>query len=335
MTTCRWRPTSRASRALLLTGLATLALAQPALATTAAVSDGVLEIQGGPGNDLVGIYRFDGVLAVADLYKTVTGGPGCRIDAGGLALCPLDAIGSVVVHLGAGDDMLIAQSDVPVTAYGEEGDDAMTTLTPVAGAPQAPVVFDGGPGQDQLGGGAGDDLLRGGIGDDGLDGHGGDDSVDPGPGRDAVADSNGDDTIFAADGEPDFVDCGPGRDTGVFDAIDHAGSCELGQLPAAHRDCAPHATGPAAVRLNQLRRTRAISLSATVPSGCSLSARLRDGRGTLLGRASGAAGPSLKIALSRRALRRLRRGARLSLVVEGRGADAPAPPRQELSIRIV
>jgi Ca2+-binding RTX toxin-like protein len=339
MTTSRSRRISRASRAAaLLAGVGAMALAAPAQATTAAVRDGVLEIQGGSGKDLVGMYLFDAggpVLAVFDQYKMVTAGPGCRSHPAGPALCALDAIGSVDVHLGAGNDMVIAQSDVPVTAYGEDGDDTMTTLALPGGPPQAPVTFDGGPGADHLGGGAAGDVLRGGPGDDGIDGYGGDDTVDPGPGRDAVADSAGDDVIAAADGEPDFVDCGPGRDTGVFDVFDHAEQCELGQLPATHPDCTPQISGPAAVRLAHLRRTRVISVDATAAAGCSLSARLSDGDGTLLGRAGVAAGPPLRIALPRGAMRHLRRGARLSLVVEGRAADAPAPRRQQLLMMIV
>jgi hypothetical protein len=278
---------------------------------------------------------MDGALAVSELYKTVTSGPGCRTGADGLARCEPDAIRSVTVRLAGGNDMFIASSDVPVTAYGEDGDDVMTTLTPTAGAPQAPVVFDGGPGHDQLGGGAAGDVLRGGPGDDGLDGHGGDDTVDPGPGRDAVADTAGADTVVADDGEPDFVDCGPGRDTGTFDPFDRAASCELGRLPVAHPDCAPQVSGPAAVRLAVLRRTRVVAVAATAPAGCSLSVRLTDGRGRLVGRAHSASGRSLRVPLSSQAVGRLRRGARLSLVVEGRAAGMAETERQQLSMTIV
>jgi hypothetical protein len=195
------------------------------------VTNGVLEVQGGGEKDLVGVFAFGAALAVVDQYKMVAVGPGCESDRSGLALCSRGAITSVDVHLGAGNDMLIAQADVPVAAYGDDGDDAMTTLALSGGLAQGPVMFDGGPGDDQLGGGAGGDVLRGGPGADGLDGHAGDDTLEPGPGQDAVADSGGDDTIEALDGEPDFVDCGSGVDTGVFDALDHAEQCELGRLP--------------------------------------------------------------------------------------------------------
>jgi hypothetical protein len=326
--------TSRPGRALALAGVTAVALAAPARATTAGVRDGVLKIQGGPDGELIQILPVDvggPAVAVIDLYRSVDAGPGCVPGAGGWAVCARAAIAAIDVDLGPGNDMLIADGDVPVAASGGDGNDAMTAL----GRPgQAPVTFDGGPGDDQLGGSPGADVLRGGPGADGLDGHGGSDAVDPGPGRDAVADSGGDDVIDARDGEPDFVDCGPGRDTGVFDAVDHAESCELGQLPVTQPDCAPQVSVPAAVALARLRRTRVIALSATVPAGCSVSARLTDGRGTSLGRASAAAGPVLRIALSRRAVRSLRRGARLSLVVEGRAAAAGPPRRQRLSMTI-
>jgi Ca2+-binding RTX toxin-like protein len=330
----RWPGTSRPSRALLLAGLTAVALAAPARATTAGVRDGVLEIQGGPGGDLVQLLPVDiggPALAVIDQYKSVDAGSGCVPGAGGWALCARGAIAAIDVDLGPGNDMLIADGDVPVVASGGEGDDAMTAL----GRPgQAPVTFDGGPGDDQLGGSPGADVLRGGPGADGIDGHGGSDTVDPGPGRDAVADSGGDDVIDARDAEPDFVDCGPGQDTGTFDAFDHAQNCELGQLPVPQLDCAPQVSVPAAVALARVRRTRVISLSATVPAGCTVTARLTDGRGTSLGRASAAAGPVLRIALSRRAVRSLRRGARLSLIVEGRAASTGPPKRRHLVMTI-
>src|SRR5687767_5824487 len=64
----------------------------------------------------------------------------------------------------------------------------------------------GGHGADELHGGSGDDLVRGGPGDD---------RIWVGHGTDVGRGGYGDDVLhaLAADGQPDTLHCGPGRDT--------------------------------------------------------------------------------------------------------------------------
>jgi hypothetical protein len=74
---------------------------------------------------------------------------------------------------------------------------------------------------------AGNDTLIGGAGDDHLDGGPGNDILIGGPGADVLLGGPGSDTIYAADGERDVVDCGPGRDRAIVDAVDKVTNCEV------------------------------------------------------------------------------------------------------------
>jgi hypothetical protein len=85
------------------------------------------------------------------------------------------------------------------------------------------TIFGGG-GNDTLIGGAGSDRLFGGAGKDVLVGGAGSDRIFGGPGSD---------TVLAADGERDTVDCGPGSDRAVVDAIDIVSNCEAVQVTAS------------------------------------------------------------------------------------------------------
>ena len=79
-------------------------------------------------------------------------------------------------------------------------------------------VIIGRGGNDTIFGGAGDDQLLGGPGNDVITGGAGADKISGGPGSD---------TIYADDGERDVVDCGPGRDRAVVDAVDVVKNCEV------------------------------------------------------------------------------------------------------------
>lgn len=84
----------------------------------------------------------------------------------------------------------------------------------------------GGDGKDRLQGGTGADQLHGGTDDDVLTGD---------AGRDRIIAGFGDDLIHARDGEPDVVDCGPGRDRAVVDRGDRVHGCERVLRPAPRR----------------------------------------------------------------------------------------------------
>jgi len=98
----------------------------------------------------------------------------------------------------------------------------------------------GGPGNDNLFATAGHDVLDGGpgrddisagVGRDRIDGGAGDDLIGPGRGRDVVRAGRGNDRIAVRDGSRDVVDCGPGYDVVLADAIDRLRGCERRARP--------------------------------------------------------------------------------------------------------
>jgi hypothetical protein len=90
-----------------------------------------------------------------------------------------------------------------------------------------PDYLPGGGGNDTVQGRAGNDTILGGAGDDRLAGGAGNDVIDGGPGKDTISGGTGNDTVRAADGTADTIDCGPGRDHAIVDAIDVVKGCEL------------------------------------------------------------------------------------------------------------
>ena len=127
-----------------------------------------------------------------------------------------------------GDDCLRGGRDADEVkgAGGEDRVGGGRGFDDLHGGPQADRVS-GARGGDTVRGGGGDDRLRGGEGRDSLRGGGGRDRVVGGPGRDVVRGGKGGDTISVADGEPDTVICGGGRDTVDADRRDKVRpSCE-------------------------------------------------------------------------------------------------------------
>lgn len=84
----------------------------------------------------------------------------------------------------------------------------------------------GSNGNDVLAGGDGNDRLEGGAGDDRIFGGSGLDDLIGGNGHDRLDGGSGDDLLLARDGRRDFVVGGPGRDEGILDRVDRAGSVE-------------------------------------------------------------------------------------------------------------
>ena len=85
-------------------------------------------------------------------------------------------------------------------------------------------------GNDRLGGGAESDNLNGGPGNDTLDGGNGPDHLVGGPGADTIKGGAGKDRVIAADGEPDSVNCGAGKDSVKADEVDVLRGCETVEL---------------------------------------------------------------------------------------------------------
>lgn len=77
------------------------------------------------------------------------------------------------------------------------------------------ATFNGTSGPDKIKGSTGGDRINGKGGDDVLKGRAGDDRIIGGGGEDRVLAGSGDDFVKTwNDGRiPDFVDCGPGKDT--------------------------------------------------------------------------------------------------------------------------
>ena len=68
-----------------------------------------------------------------------------------------------------------------------------------------------------------------------MNGGPGNDRINPGPGRDFVSAGPGNDRIFSVDGQRDVIDCGPGRDVAIVDAVDRVRRCEtVIRVPAPH-----------------------------------------------------------------------------------------------------
>jgi hypothetical protein len=120
----------------------------------------------------------------------------------------------------AGDDAL----------RGQEGDDCMF------GGSGYDVLW-GGAGADRLSGGSGDDRIVGEAGIDQLSGGGGADQIEevqygypdgwrPGAGQNLIQGGAGADEIDAANGRPDRISCGAGRDTVRADRADNLTGCE-------------------------------------------------------------------------------------------------------------
>jgi Ca2+-binding RTX toxin-like protein len=85
----------------------------------------------------------------------------------------------------------------------------------------------GGGHDDTIFGLGGNDTLLGGAGDDVIYGGAGNDIITGGAGADRLYGGPGSDTIYAVDDERDIIDCGPGNDRAVVDAVDKAVNCEV------------------------------------------------------------------------------------------------------------
>jgi Ca2+-binding RTX toxin-like protein len=88
-------------------------------------------------------------------------------------------------------------------------------------------ALDAGDRNDLVRGGTGDDTMNGGDGNDILTGGPVDDVITGGAGRDIIRAGSGADTIYAEDGQRDWIRCGPGEDKYTADRFDRvAADCE-------------------------------------------------------------------------------------------------------------
>jgi hypothetical protein len=161
-------------------------------------------VQGGPGFDQLDGGTGDDTLDPYSFGDVVTGGPGF----------------DTVRYSGHTETVIVTLDDVAndgrraTTGHIADGNNIRSDVEQVIG----------GSGDDELEGNAGANSLRGGDGADVLTGSGG---------ADTFAGDAGADTINARDGVADAIDCGPGADIAIADAIDTTTSCETVQLPPA------------------------------------------------------------------------------------------------------
>jgi hypothetical protein len=153
-------------------------------------------------------------------------------------------------------------------------------------------------GDDLIDGANGNDILDGGDGNDTIYGGGNDDTITGGPGVDSLNGEGsgsglfvsvaGNDRIDARDGLAENLNCGPGADTAIVDAIDvvplDPGSlCELvdrGTPAPAPGPVAVPAVKAAAVRSTRLRTTKGRTRTS-VALACPAGAATCNGRLTL------------------------------------------------------
>ena len=229
-----------ARRTGVVTALLSLALVTPAAASsTVSVDGGVLLVTGAPGDtsDIsVGSITPPGnenpsKYTVIDHSAGATAGPGCAPAAQGSVECPAAGVQRVEMRLGDGNDTASSFiPEIPVSAYGEAGNDHIWVPSKAGG------LADGGDGDDILDGG---DDLRGGPGDDRitgtrlLDGGDGNDVLRKtgGTASGRIAAGPGDDSLQSDDGWADELQCGAGTDVVVSadDSDRNDGTCESGK----------------------------------------------------------------------------------------------------------
>ena len=175
-------------------------------------------------NDALGVYdNLDlveptpGTLVVEERNPEVDGlslTDQCAETRPDLFTCVPQGEQRLVFSSGAFDDVIVASGvrEMPLNVLMGPGYD---------------VVLGGG-GDDTLDGGDNVDLLAGGPGEDLLTGSEGSDVLEGGPGRDRINGDIGTDTVFAVDGDPDTIDCGPGDDVALIDRADRQPeNCEV------------------------------------------------------------------------------------------------------------
>ncbi|TWG26268.1 calcium-binding protein [Actinoplanes teichomyceticus] len=167
------------------------------------------------GANRVVITRSGRTLTIDD-KKVIKTGKGCKAVKGDKTKVRCTTAKTptrVTVTLYDGNDVLDNRTDVPMTAYGEDGNDR------IYGGSRGDSI-DGGHGADRLYGRAGNDridgsfendLIHGGVGHDTIFGDWGDDTLYGGAGNDRFHADRGNDRISGEDGA-DWADGASGND---------------------------------------------------------------------------------------------------------------------------
>jgi hypothetical protein len=222
-------------------------------------------LDGGPGNDLLSPDDND-----AGPGDRVVGGPGKdTLQTGN----PTGAQGPITVsfdgvaddgHPGEGDDYAADLEDlsatavaVPIHFVGNDGPNFVQLRS------ESADTVSGLGGDDTIDGANGNDVLDGGAGDDTIYGGGNDDTIVGGPGLDSLSGEGsssgnfisiaGNDRIDARDGVREQLNCGPGADTAIVDALDVVPQDPGSLCEAVSRGAA---ASPARIRSGSLRARR-------------------------------------------------------------------------------
>ncbi len=149
---------------------------------------GDLNILGGPTNDIVDI-------SANALTVTARVNDGATSNSYSFARA---LVRSISIRGGDGDDQLSNSSNMPVSLYGQGGNDTLN-------GGSANDTIRGGDGNDILRGGGGDDSVLGEAGNDELYGNDGNDRVDGGEGDDRIRGGEGDDVLFGGNGRDQLL----------------------------------------------------------------------------------------------------------------------------------
>ena len=171
----------------------------------------------------------------------------------------------------AGDleDLSATAVSVPIAFVGTDGPNVVQLRS------EAADTVHGLGGDDLIDGANGNDVLDGGAGNDTVYGGGNDDTITGGPGLDSLSGEGsasglfisvaGNDRIDARDGVREQLNCGPGADTAIVDALDVLPQDPGSLCEAVERDAASAA---ATLRSRALRARRGrIPVKLACPAG--------------------------------------------------------------------
>jgi Ca2+-binding RTX toxin-like protein len=205
------RRSSRTHRAILIDAL------EPRTLLSNTLTNGVLSITGGAGNDSIGVTHRGSKLRVHNNGNTQE-------------FLARDVKSIQIFSSGGNDVVDCSPMTVPVYIDGGEGNDILT-----GGSGNDSMI--GGPGKDTLHGGPGNDTLKGGGSNDEVLGEAGNDVVYGGPGNDRVDGGLGFDQVSGDDGNDtvtggqsaDSIAAGAGNDTTI-------GGTDIGTMSGEIRD---------------------------------------------------------------------------------------------------
>jgi hypothetical protein len=174
---------------------------EPRVLLAATLAGGVLRVDGGGGDETIVISR-----SRSSINVTINGTK---------ERFARNAVRSVRVRAGGGDDTVHVRFGLPATIQGGPGDDDLF-------GNRGSDSIGGGTGNDDIDGGAGNDSLRGGGGEDTLAGGNGIDLINGDGGRDRLTGGAG--TDFSLDArdrirDPDAADANLDALFGVFPGL--------------------------------------------------------------------------------------------------------------------